>query len=85
MESFHLCAKNDNNIPINPDKVVFNFSSRLITNKEKEILSKGLNFAIPPTKLNHCNFFAPFDKFFTATHNESIYEHSGFHYECVKT
>ncbi|CAB3979940.1 Hypothetical predicted protein, partial [Paramuricea clavata] len=45
---FRLCSDANNDASIDPDKVVFNFSQRLISDKEKEILSKGLNFAIPP-------------------------------------
>ena len=30
------------------DKIIFNFSSHVLTNHEKSLLSKGLNFAIPP-------------------------------------
>ena len=32
----------------NPDKVIFNFSSHVLNTTEKSLLSKGLNFAIPP-------------------------------------
>ena len=40
-----LCA----DIPadtLNPDDVIFNFSSRNLTTEEKNILARGLNFAI---------------------------------------
>jgi hypothetical protein len=32
-----------------------------MADQEKEILSKGLNFAIPPNKLDYCSFLAPFE------------------------
>ena len=35
-----------------PDKVIFNFSSNVLNTTEKSILSKGLNFAIPPKNKN---------------------------------
>ena len=54
----------------NPDDVVFNFSSRLISDKEKEILSKGLNFAVPPTRLNVGSFLTPFEKFYNLLKQE---------------
>ena len=61
---FRLCTGQKSSASsFNPDDVVFNFSSRLISDKEKEILSKGLNFAIPPTRLNVCSFLTPFEKF----------------------
>ena len=52
---FRLCSDANNDASIDPDEVVFNFSQRLISDKEKEILSKGLNFAIPPNKLEQEN------------------------------
>ena len=63
---FRLCAKQNKSCSFNPDAVVFNFSKRFVTDKEKEILSKGLNFAIPPTKLNLCGFLTPFEKFYNS-------------------
>ena len=65
--------------------MVFNFSSRLITDKEKEILSKGLNFAIPPTKLNFCGFLTPFEKFYHQLKREHLSTRSGFLPDSVKT
>ena len=75
---FRLCSGQNNSNSVNPDDVVFNFSDRLISNKEKEILSKGLNFAIPPTKLNSCSFLTPFEKFYNQLKREPINFNSGF-------
>ena len=33
------------------EKVIFNFSSHVLTSSEKQLLSKGLRFAIPPKQL----------------------------------
>ena len=46
---------------INPDDVIFNFSDRILTADEKSILSRGLNFALPKTKLDYCDFLVPFE------------------------
>ncbi|XP_046860954.1 uncharacterized protein LOC124454192 [Xenia sp. Carnegie-2017] len=81
---FRLTSKHDNNIPIDPDKVVFNFSNRLITDREKEILSKGLNFSIPPKKLNICTFLTPFEKLYNRLKRESVNESSGFFPDSIK-
>ena len=35
-----------------PDKVVFNFSNHVLNTTEKSLLSKRLNFAIPPKNTN---------------------------------
>ena len=68
----------------NPDDVVFNFSNRLISDKEKEILSKGLNFAVPPTRLNVCSFLPPFEKFYNLLKQETVNVCSGFFPGSVK-
>ena len=44
-----------------PEKVIFNFSSRNLTSSEKTLLTKGLNLSIPPKKLNYGDFLMPFE------------------------
>ena len=43
-----------------PEKVLFNFSSHQLTEHEKSLLSRGLNFAIPPKSLNYADYLLPF-------------------------
>jgi hypothetical protein len=74
---FRLCSDANNDASIDPDEVVFNFSQRLISDKEKEILSKGLNFAIPPNKLDRCAFLAPFEMLHRKLKDEQISSSSG--------
>ena len=40
-----------------PDKVIFNYSSHVLTGSEKSLLCKGLNFAIPPKTLFFFRYF----------------------------
>ena len=40
-----------------PDKVIFNFSGHVL----KSLLSKGLNFAIPPKNINYADYMLPFE------------------------
>ena len=47
-----------------PEKVIFNFSSRQLSNAEKSLLTKGLNLSIPPKKLNYGDFLMPFESLF---------------------
>jgi len=47
-----------------PEKVIFNFSSRILTSAEKSLLSKGLNLAIPPKQLNYGDFLQPFESLY---------------------
>ena len=44
-----------------PQKVIFNYSSHVLTESEKSLLCKGLNFAIPPDKLEYSDFLLPFE------------------------
>ena len=66
----NLCSKsNDNKINIayddqvshDPGKVIFNYSNYNLTDDEKSLLAIGLNFALPPAKLNYPRFLAPFE------------------------
>ena len=38
-----------------PNKVIFNFSSYVLTEDEKSLLCKGLRFCIPPKKIEYDN------------------------------
>ena len=42
-------------------KVIFNFSDHVHNTTEKSLLSKGLNFAIPPKDINYADFMLPFE------------------------
>ena len=60
---FRLRSQSKTTDSLNPD-VIFNFSQCLSTNEEKDILSKGLNFSLPPSHLDYCDFLAPFEMFY---------------------
>ena len=45
----------------NPDKVIFNFSDHTLNDAERTVLSKGLNFSVPPSKVEHSNYLAQFE------------------------
>ena len=44
----------------NPDMVIFNFLSHALSTTEKSLLSKGLNFTIPPKNINYAGYMIPF-------------------------
>ena len=44
-----------------PDQVIHNFSSYELSEDEKRLLAKGLNFSIPPSKLNFADHMTPFE------------------------
>ena len=47
-----------------PDKVIFNYLSHKLSNVEKNVLDRGLNFALPPVKLNYEDYLIPFELLF---------------------
>ena len=44
-----------------PDKVIFNFSGHVLNTTAKSLLSKGLNFEIPPQNINYADCMLPFE------------------------
>ena len=48
----------------NPDRVIFNFSSYELTDDEKNILCKGLNFSVKPGLIECSEFLLPFELLF---------------------
>ena len=43
------------------EKIIFNYSSHMFSKSEKSSLCKGLNFAIPPDKLEYSDYLLPFE------------------------
>ena len=55
-----------------PDKVIYNFSDYKLTESEKYVLWKGLEFAIPPSKLEYVDFMLPFVLLFRDIKNSDL-------------
>ena len=52
-------------VPCNdPDKVIFNFSSIDLTDSDKSLLCKGLDFALIPKRLEYSNYLVDFELFY---------------------
>ena len=47
--------------PVNPDSVVYNYSSITISHKLKTLLAFGLDFALPVYKINFFSYFMKFE------------------------
>ena len=60
----HLRVTTLENSSHGPDKVIYNFSDYNLTESEKSVFCKGLEFAIPPSKLEHADFMLPFELLF---------------------
>ena len=52
------------NVSHDPDKVIYNFSNYHLTDSDKLLLIKGLNFAIPPKKIECSKFLFSFELLF---------------------
>ena len=48
----------------NPGTNIFNFSSHVLTDAQTALLSKGLNYAIPPKNLRYEDYLIPFEMLF---------------------
>ena len=57
----------------NPDKVIFNFSSHVLNTTEKSLLSKGLNFAIPPKNINYADYMIPFELLYRDVDSSEVF------------
>ncbi len=44
-----------------PEQVIHNFSSYVLSDDEKSLLAKGLNFSLPPKNLNFADHMTPFE------------------------
>ena len=51
----------------NPDTVIYNFSSVALSDSDKSLLSKDLNFALPPTSLEYSEYLVHYELFFIDT------------------
>ena len=76
--------KQANTGKIDPDKVIFNHSDRVLTEQEKFVLSRGLNFSIPQRKLN-VHFLISFELLHRKILEDPIAPASGIDKDFVKT
>ena len=63
-KKLHALGKDGSIGTHDPDKVIFNYSSYKLSNIEKNVLARGLNFALPPVKLNYGDYLTPFELLF---------------------
>ena len=47
-----------------PEKVIFNFSKYELSDAEKKLLEKGLNYFIAPKQLNYADYLVQFELFY---------------------
>ena len=54
------------------DTVIRNYSAYQLSDAEKKVLSYGLNFSLPPKKLNYGSFMLPFEKLYRESRGKGI-------------
>ena len=55
-----------------PEKVIFNFSHHELTSSEKDLLSKGLRFAIPPRQIDYSGYLTEYELLYRSTTDLSM-------------
>ena len=70
---------------INPDKVIFNYSSYVLNDIEKKVLSRGLKFCVPPDKLDYCQTLTPFERLARTLKIQHNNRNSKVDFDYVKT
>ena len=70
---------------VSPEKVIFNYSSKVLTDVENRALSNGLKYALYPRSLNFARHFLGFEKLYKVIQNLSLYDPSAKGFNFVKT
>ena len=70
---------------INPDTVIFNYSSYTLNDIEKKVLARGHKFCVRPDNLDYCLTLTPFEKLARTLKNHSINRNYNIDFEYVKT
>ena len=63
-KKLHALGKDTSTGTRDPEKVIFNYSSHKLSDIEKNVLVKDLNFALRPLKLNYGDYLTPFELLF---------------------
>ena len=61
-----------NKITHDPEKVIYNFSKHVLTEAEKSVLCKGLQFAVPPKTIEYSEYMLPFELLFRDIKNNNL-------------
>ena len=68
-----------------PEKVIFNFSKYVLSDTEKKLLAKGLNFCLPPKQLKYADYLVHFELFYRDIHNLEILSNEDLDFVKTKT
>ena len=69
----------------NPEKVIFNFSKYVLSDCEKSLLTKGLNFSMTCIKLDYADYLVQFELFFRDIRHLDIMSNEDLDFVKTKT
>ena len=75
----------ENKMENNPEKVIFNFCKYELSNAEKELLAKGLNFCLAPKQLNYADYLVHFELFYRNIRNLEVLSNEDLDFVKTKT
>ena len=68
-----------------PEKIIFNFSKYELSNAEKELLAKGLDFCLAPKQLNYADYLVHFELFYRNIRNLEVLSNEDLDFVKTKT
>ena len=75
----------ESKIENDPEKGFFNFSKYVLSNTEKKLLVKGLNFCLPPKQLKYADYLVHFELFYRDMCNLEILSNEDLDFVKTKT
>ena len=67
------------------EKVIFNCSKYELSDAEKKLLAKGLNFCLTPKQLNYADYLVHFELFYRNIRNLEVLSNDGLDFVKTKT
>ena len=68
-----------------PEKVILNFSQYELSDAEKKLLAKGLNFCLAVKQLNYADYLVHFELFYRNTRNLEVLSKEDLDFVKTKT
>ena len=75
----------ENKTENDPEKIIFNFSKYELSDAEKKLLAKGLNFCLAPKQLNYADYLVHFELFYRNIGNLEVLSNEGLDFGRTKT
>ena len=75
----------ENKMEKDPEKVIFNFFKDELSDAEKKLLAKVLNFCLVPKQLNYANYLVYFELFYRKSRNLEVLSNEDLDFVKTKT